>query len=297
MIEVNSENLNALDLSIKTTFKTTKDNVKNADAYKEFAEVVPSSTKVHGVLTLTDAPGMREFKSERVPGTVSDVLYQVTHRKWEATLEVKREDIEDDNLGYIPAAVRKMTVKSKKHYSVLASAALAGGFVNKMSDGKEFFHSSRGNVFGSSGSKKALDAGNFATALNQLETQKGLDDEPLGLQATKLIVGPKNRAAARAILNKETLANGESNVNYKLLELVVDPYLGDSYDWFILAGNEGNMPIVILERIKADKVVAKNDLNSDKAFDSDVFAWGLRGRYDAGYSDPTLIVGVWGVAS
>lgn len=294
MIEVNSENLNALDLSVKTTFKTTKDNVQDADLFKEFAEVVPSNTKVHGVLTLTDAPGMREFVDERVPGTISDVLYQVTHRKWEATLNVKREDIEDDNLGYIPAAVRKMTVKSKKHYTRLATAALDAGFTAKMSDGKAFFHADRSNVLGTSGSKKTLDATNFQAAIELVEAAIGLDGEPLGLKATKLIVGPKQRAAARAILNKETLANGESNEHYKELDLLVDPYLGSSLNWFILAGGEGNMPIVILERIKADKMVAKNDLNSDRAFDADVFAWGLRGRYDAGYSDPTLLVGVWG---
>lgn len=294
MIEVNSENLKALDLTIKTTFRETKDNVKNADMYKEFAEVVPSNTKVHGVLTLIDAPGMREFTDERIPGTISDVLYQVTHRKWESTLNVKREDIEDDNIGYIPAAVRKMVTKSKKHYTRLASAALDAGLSAKMSDGKAFFHADRGNVLGTSGSKKTLDATNFQAAIDLLETATGLDGEPLGLKATKLIVGPKQRAAAKAILNKETLANGESNEHYKELELFVDPYLGNSLNWFVLAGEEGNMPIVILERIKADKLVAKNDLNSDKAFDADVFAWGLRGRYDAGYSDPTLIVGVWG---
>lgn len=294
MIEVNSENLKALDLSIKTTFKTTKDNLQNAEGYKNYAEVVPSTTKVHGILTLTDAPGMREFKDERIPGTISDVLYQVTHRKWESTINVKREDIEDDNIGYIPAAVKKMTVKSKKHYSVLASAALRNGFTEKMSDGVAFFHTSRSNVLGASNDKKSLDATNFALAVEKIETAKGLDGEVLGLTATKLIVGPKQRAKALAILNKETLANGESNVNYKAVDLFVDPYFGDSLDWFVLAGGEGNMPIAILERVKADKVVAKNDLNSDRAFDADVFAWGLRGRYDAGYSDPSLVVGVWG---
>lgn len=294
MIEVNSANLKALDLSIKTTFRTTKDNVEDADMFKEFAEVVPSNTKVAGVLTLTDVPGMREFKDERVPGTISDVLYRVTHRKWESTLNVKREDIEDDNLGYIPSAVRKMTVKARKHYTRLASAALDAGFTAKMSDGKAFFHTDRGNILGSSGSKKSLDATNFQAAIEAIESATGLDGEPLGLKATKLIVGPKQRAAARAILNKVTLANGESNEHYKELDLFVDPYLGSSLNWFVLAGGEGNMPIVILERIKADKIVEKNDLNSDKAFDADVFAWGLRGRYDAGYSDPSLIVGVWG---
>lgn len=292
MLEVNSANLKALNLSIQTTFKTSKDNVEDADMYKKFADISPSNTKVQGVLTLTDAPGMREFKSERVPGTISDILYQVTHRKWESTLNVKREDIEDDNIGYIPAAVKKMVAKARKHYTLLASAALDGGFAAKMSDGKAFYHADRSNLLSGT---KALDATNFSAAVEALETQTDTDGKtPLGHKAKLLIVGPKNRAAARAILNKETLANGETNEHYKEVDLFVNPYLGSSLNWFLIDNSEGNMPITIVERIKADKLVEKNDLNSDKAFDADVFSWGLRGRYDAGFADPTLIVAAKG---
>jgi phage major head subunit gpT-like protein len=288
-MEVNSANLKALDLTIKTTFKTSKDNVEDANLFKKFADISPSNAKVQGILTLTDAPGMREFKSERVPGTISDVLYQVTHRKWESTLNVKREDIEDDNIGYIPAAVKKMTAKSRKHYTLLASAAAVAGFVAKMSDGKAFFHADRKNLL--PGGVKALTAENYEAAVEMLETQTDTDGiTPMGHKAKVLMVGPKNRAAANKIINKETLANGETNEHYKEVEVFVNPYLGQSLHWFVLDNSEGVMPITIVERIKADKMVEKNDLNSDRAFDADVFAWGLRGRYDAGYADPTLIV-------
>lgn len=291
-VEITSEKLAALDLSIKTTFKASKDNVEDANLFKKFADISPSTAKVQGILTLTDAPGMREFKSERIPGTISDVLYQLTTRKWESTLNVKREDIEDDNIGYIPAAVKKMVAKSKKHYTLLASAALDAGFTAKMSDGKAFYHADRKNLLSGT---KPLTAENFEAAVEALETQVDADGiTPLGHKSKVLIVGPKNRAAANKIINKETLANGETNEHYKELEVFVNPYLGASQNWFVVDNSEGVQPITIVERIKADKIVAKNDLNSDRAFDQDVFAWGMRGRYDAGYADPTLIVAAKG---
>jgi hypothetical protein len=44
--------------------------------------------------------------------------------------------------------------------------------------------------------------------------------------ATHLVCGPSSRAEAEAILMKEYLAAGETNTNYKAVNLVVEPRLG-----------------------------------------------------------------------
>lgn len=76
------------------------------------------------------------------------------------------------------------------------------------------------------GSKQALDATSFAAGRLALETQRRPDGSPLPVQATHLVCGPSNRAAAEAVLMKEFLAGGESNVNYKAINLIVNPWLG-----------------------------------------------------------------------
>lgn len=76
------------------------------------------------------------------------------------------------------------------------------------------------------GSKAALDAAAFAAARLVLETQKRPDGTPLPVMATHLVCGPTNRAAAEAILKKEYLTAGETNTNYKAVELIVNPFLG-----------------------------------------------------------------------
>lgn len=76
------------------------------------------------------------------------------------------------------------------------------------------------------GSKATLDAASFAAARLVLETQKRPDGTPLPVMATHLVCGPTNRAAAEAILKKEYLTAGETNTNYKAVELVVNPFLG-----------------------------------------------------------------------
>lgn len=76
------------------------------------------------------------------------------------------------------------------------------------------------------GSRDTLNATNFGAARLALETQRRPDGSPLPVQATHLVTGPSNRAAAEALLKKEYLAGGESNVYWKAVELVIDPRLG-----------------------------------------------------------------------
>lgn len=75
------------------------------------------------------------------------------------------------------------------------------------------------------GCKTTLDATNFAAARLSLETQRRPDGSPLPVQATHLVCGAANRAAAEALLLKEYLAGGESNTNYKTIQLIVSPWL------------------------------------------------------------------------
>ncbi|MBL0307665.1 MAG: Mu-like prophage major head subunit gpT family protein [Chitinophagaceae bacterium] len=76
------------------------------------------------------------------------------------------------------------------------------------------------------GSKSTLDASAFNAGRLAMETQRRPDGSPLPVMATHLVCGPTRRAEAEAILMKEYLASGESNTNYKAVNLIVNPYLG-----------------------------------------------------------------------
>lgn len=278
--------LKALDTNIKTTFKATKDKVEDP-----LKNVLYDVTKVNGsvanILIMNTAPGMKEFKSERRPGLVDGTSQHITPRKWEATLEVKREQIEDDDLGRVPAAVRKMAANAQKHYQVLVTVGLMKGFTVNLDDGKPFFDASRGNL-----QTGELNKTNLEAARTKLQKQVDGNNEPLGYIATTLVVGPSNQSKAEELLNAQQI-NGTSNTLYKTLKLVVNPRITDP-SWYVLDDTEGIYPLTIAERVASSAPVSKTDLNSDKAFDRDVFSWGIRGRYDVAYVDPTLIVGSTG---
>lgn len=272
--------LAALDTNIRATFKTTRDAVED-----ELRNSVYDITKVNGavanILILDSAPGMREFKSERQPGAVEGTSQFIAPRKWEATLAVTREQIEDDDLGRVPAAVRKMAINGKKHYAALIAQALMKGFTTALDDGTAFFAAARGNL-----QTGVLNATNFEAARLKLALN--------GYKATALVVGPQNQSAAEQIINSVTI-NGSTNVLYKSVEVKVDTNITDT-SWYVVASGEGILPLTIAERIAADRMVPRNEDNSDNAFNRDIYEWGLRGRYDAAYVDPKLIVGSTGLA-
>jgi len=56
----------------------------------------------------------------------------------------------------------------------------------------------------------------------EFKSDKG---RPLGIKPSLLVVGPSNRAAARALIETERKADGGDNPNYKAVELLVVPWL------------------------------------------------------------------------
>lgn len=278
-----NEKLKNLNLTIQTVYKTTVKEVKDPLAGVLY-DVTPTSSSAVNIATTSSVPGMKEFKSERQHGVATDSVVTIIPRTHEATLDVKREDIEDDNIGRIPAKVKAMVIKSTKYYGALVTSALQLGFTAKLADGKTVFHKDRNNLVAG-----ALSAETFGKAYDQLIGMKDEAGDPIYATPTHLIVGVANRAAAEKILKTVNGANGETNTNYKVVELVVDARIADT-TWALVAAGDGILPFTIAERVKIGAPVAKTDLNSDRAFETDVFSWGLRGRFDAAYADTQRVV-------
>ena len=75
------------------------------------------------------------------------------------------------------------------------------------------------------GSKGTLNAANYQSAREKIQSLKRDGGDPLSIVPTHLIVGPANEANARAIVEAQNLASGASNINYHTAELVVVPHL------------------------------------------------------------------------
>lgn len=75
------------------------------------------------------------------------------------------------------------------------------------------------------GSKDTLNATNFEAALTAMGSLKNDYGKPLGVNPTHLVFPPALEGAAKDVIAKQNLANGESNKWFNTVELVKVPWL------------------------------------------------------------------------
>ena len=74
-------------------------------------------------------------------------------------------------------------------------------------------------------SKAALDAANFNAAMAAMMQFRADGGRPLGVRPTHLVVGPSLRADALKLVESLLVGGGDSNPNYKAVQVIVSPWL------------------------------------------------------------------------
>jgi phage major head subunit gpT-like protein len=107
--------------------------------YERVAMTVPASTRIMDYKFLLDFPMVREWLGDRQISSLEPKAYQVETKDWEATIEVDRNDIEDEQLGFYNPIVAALAQEARKHPERLISDLLTGGFTTACYDGQNFF--------------------------------------------------------------------------------------------------------------------------------------------------------------
>lgn len=75
------------------------------------------------------------------------------------------------------------------------------------------------------GSKDTLDKANFDAAYDSMAGMKGDEGRPLGIKPGLLVIPPSLRNAANEIVAVQRLANGADNPNFKIVDVMIAPWL------------------------------------------------------------------------
>lgn len=135
---IKKENLEALRSTIKAEFAKRLEE-QEQDIAGTVATVITSGSAGNTYGWLEKFPQMQEFVSKRNFQSIKESSYELANKTYEATLEVARTDIEDDNLGIYPAISRGMAdeVTSFKNRNI--ATIMKNGFTSLCYDGKSFF--------------------------------------------------------------------------------------------------------------------------------------------------------------
>lgn len=102
---------------------------------------VPSEGRSTDYKWLGAFPQMREWLGDRVIKDLSAFHYELVNKDYEATVEVDRNDVEDDQVGVYRPIIQGLGDEAKRHPDKLVFALLAAGFATACYDGQYFFDS------------------------------------------------------------------------------------------------------------------------------------------------------------
>ena len=135
---------------LKKHFQTGQSEAKSQ--YLKVATVVPSTTKSNTYAWLGKFPKLSEWVGSRVLKNMEAHSYTITNKKFESTVVVSRDDIEDDEIGIYAPMAKEAGRAAEVHPDEMVFPMLKNGFVEICYDGQPFFddeHPVNENVDGS----------------------------------------------------------------------------------------------------------------------------------------------------
>jgi len=281
----------ALLVAFFTSFKGlfVKALTETPTFWKDLATEVKSTTKMETYAWLGKFPRMREWIGDKVYQQLEAHGYSVLNKSWEASVEVSRDDIEDDNMGLYGPMFTDMGEEGARHYDLLVLQLLTGGFAAKCYDGQYFFDTDHpwAKTTVSNAGTAVLSADAYAAArakMMNLKDESGV--HPLFIRPNLLVVDPANEGTAKLIVENKTLDGGEDNPYYKTATVKVIPGLGTK--WYLMDTGRALKPLIMQVR-KKPVLVSQTNPESDSVFDRATYKYSVEARHNAGY-------GLWQLA-
>lgn len=291
---VNKESIGAAFVALKVLFNKAFDAAPAT--WQRIAMKVPSTTSQNDYAWLSTFPKMRKWIGDKAIKALEAFKYTIKNDDFEATVEVDRNDIEDDQLGIYAPQAQMAGESAKQLPDEIVYDLVNGAFVNKCFDGQNFIDANhpvgdgKGNTVNVSnkGTKKlssaTLAAAKASYGAARTAMRKFKDDEgrPLNVNPDVLLVPPALEDEARLLMTVDKLEDGKPNPYRGTAEVVVDGRLESDTAWFLLDTKKPIKPFIYQER-KAPVFVQQIDPQADDVFSRKKFKFGAEARAAGGY--------------
>ena len=129
--------LAALHTTLKARFNAGLALTK--EEWRQVAGYITSSSKSNTYAWLTQFPAFREWVGSRLHKAVAEMAYTVPNRKFEATIDIPRTEIEDDDFGHYGDVASGYGQSVRDLQNDLIFQAIKNGFSSLCYDGQYFF--------------------------------------------------------------------------------------------------------------------------------------------------------------
>ena len=271
--------------------------------WNTLAQVVPSTKDAEIYPTLGVVPRTSEFKgSRKFEGLGKKETFQVWNKLYDAGITFPKTVFEDDQYGIITQRLADLALEAKRFptelvYNVIhngASATIDATNDNLGYDSQPLFSQSHAGKSSSdtqsntNAGSTSLTSGALNTAVTDMRRFYDSTGRYLGIMPDTLVVPPELYYTAAQILHSSWLMSvGSSTSNtpvqniptYNVFDvsaggvlqnLIVNPYLTSTTEWYIACTTRMTKPVILQER-QAPTLTVKLDANtSDKVMDSNM---------------------------
>lgn len=304
-MEITKASLDAIFYQFDLRFKQAYD--QQPIFWDQFATLSPSSSRETHYAWLAKMPRLRKWIGDRVFHNLQSRGYVITNEKYEDSLTLNRDDIEDDQIGVYTGYVDMLGQQARLWPEDLVTAALEAGTTALAFDGQPFFGThpidvdnpsspTYVNLFSTATSGSTpLTAANYQKVRAAMRGYKGEDGRSLAIRPDVLMVPPLLEGTAKQILEADLIAQAvgsnaaqaQSNVFKGTARVVVNDYLTSDTAWYLMSTQRAIKPLVFQLR-DAPQFTSLNSTSDPNVFLRDDFNFGVRARGAAGYSLPFL---------
>ena len=295
-----------LKSGLQTTFMKSYDAIETY--YQDIVTQVPSTKSSEEYGWLGDTDELREWNGERLPKALKEYGFTIKNKKYESSIRVDQDAIDDDQYGQIVMRVTQMGSGAKRSYDKQLVAVIEAGQSTVCYDGQNFFDTDhqegkspvQSNLF-LSAPLSATAAKNIITAMEQYQTDAGAFS---GIRVTHLMVPSVLEWLAKELFDPSVVAVSTDPAKVVLrgrVKVMVNPYLNGSaganapYYFMDLSGAIKPFIFQIRKPLKFDQVTTQDpDTN---AFMTDSNLYGVAGRHAFGFGDWRMCAKGTGAAS
>jgi len=284
---IGKENLGELDYQFRTGFNAAFSLASTA-VVDRIATVIPATS---GTMRLTGVKAfgyMREWLGKRHHKNIEALGFTAVIRKFEDTVDVLRDDLEDDNYGQYMPQIQAMGKGAAQLDARLVAAVLQGSAAATGYDGLALganTHSMKSTTYDNLVTT-AMSQAAIKTAIDWFGSLVDDGGEELAITPTHLVTRDKGSAywAGRKFLLKEQVSDGAGamvdNETYQTLEHLPMAHITSDTFWAVLALTDAVRPVLLLRRTLPE-MTAKTNPDSDGVFEEDKYSWGVRYRVEA----------------
>ena len=265
--------------------------------FQDLATRIQSNSDSETYKWLGSVPHMREWGTGRVAKGLRIESYSVENLKYEATLEVDRDEIADDKTGQIRIRIAELAERGATHKDYLIAQLLINGETGGFNsyDGVSFFNDAHeSGDSGAQDNKLTCDASDpddpttveFKTALKvAIAAMMGFKDgrgDPMSISASGLacVVPTTLYLTALEAVGAAVVA-GTSNVLAGVARVIAFPWLADQSKWYLLKTDGVVRPVIFQVREPLEFTALTEE--SDEGFRREKFLYGVRARYRITY--------------